>query len=99
MGNHSTIDNQIKAKCLAQFVIELQEEGSLFKCTNWKSMSRVLNKVHRRMVYKDAFGNTIRISRKMKNEFINTVANRYRLIDPDSFDRSIPVIKLMPDPC
>ena len=98
MGNCQTINDQIKAKCLNQFVMELQEEGSLVKCDSWRSMSKVLNRVHRQIIYKDAIGNTIRIPGNVKNEFINIVANRYRLVNSTGLSIHPTVtIKLVPE--
>ncbi len=78
MGNTQIIDRQTKENCYLQYLIGVQEDGSFYKCTNWQSLCKVLNKVHSQINYTDLFGNTIKIPKNIRREFINAAAVRYK---------------------
>ena len=77
MGNRQIIDRQTKENCYIQYIIGIHEDGSFYKCTNWESLCKVLNKVHYHINYTDLFGNTIQIPKDIRYEFTKAAVARY----------------------
>ena len=73
MGNRH-IDKQTIEKCFQQYIRELRVDGSIYECTSWGSMCKILHKVHFQTNYTDLLGDTIRIPSDIKREFIKAAA-------------------------